>query len=243
MLAATQTNFSPAGDVLDMTTIINEDHSGCHLTPPADQGDGDQFCMPDRISIISNNTNSRVFVCANSSTTSLCPGPPSGSCTPGEFYTQCLEGCPSGGIEEVWQCTADGEWGRPPGYTSQLNPACCGYTCSSSTTYTPGQKTVDIPIDMTVFVPYLKSIWNKSTSDLENKKTGFWGFFTPAVETGVILNQVQYEKHGETPNLDYESLGGNATFVPPTETVAYPDFIAGVKNAGDWVRRSLWPSQ
>lgn len=233
LLASSNPNFSPGGQG-EVLAALDIDHSFCQK-PQADPGLGDKYCMPQKPMVVGPRTD-EIFVCATE--VKNCPAVPSGPCTPGDYWARCVEGCDYGGQEEVFQCNAAGtsyDYAYP-----QLNPSCCGYTCP--VTYIPGSRTIDIPISVVLGVPYLESVWNKSTSYQDNKQSGYWGFFTPSVDTGPLFNQTPYEKHGQTPDPNnYQGSAVGAQFLPPAVGLAYPDFIAGVKNAENWVREVLWP--
>lgn len=253
LIASSQPNFSPQeGQVL--AALDDDTHRAC-LVPPADLGTGQDYCMPKQVTINSTPKdpppngspgNNRIFVCAKK----VCSGGDPGTCTAtGQTSSACVGGSPT---REFFSCSCTLS---PPGCDPLIDPACttsCSWNSTGSSYdagccyLSPDTKPVDIKTSITLKVPYLQSFWNKSTSDLDNKKSGFWGFFAPPVDNGtntsVLLNQAPYEKHGESPGLNYTPLGGtNSNLVPPAAADAYPDFTAGVKNAQNWVRDALWP--
>lgn len=250
LLASTQTDFPATGGQIyssgghetnsQVLAALDEAHGACML-PSGDPGGGQKYCMPNRIFVNSGQMGQsvprtdRLFVCAKKD----CPGGDPGACTTttiGQVSSACVAGEASRGS---YTCSC----------TDPLDSATCSWTKTGSTydagccSLTPGTTTVEIPTAITLKVPYLESIWNKSTSNQDNRKSGFWGFFAPPINnTGVLLNQAPYERHGLTPDLNYIPLyASSAAYLPPVARQAYPDFVSGVRNTTDWVRNTLWP--
>lgn len=261
-LVASSDKSSSSQENGEVLADLSVNHDLLCQVPQAEPGDGDGLCLPKQITVKStpkaipyenSDGNDTVFVCANK----VCPGGSPGACdlngktdsacvaeepTRESFTCSCTPPPPTN-----WWCFCD------PAVYAGCNPTApdCQSTCNWNSTgrsydasccyLTPGTKTVDIPISMTMLMPYLESVWNKSTSYRDNKQSGYEAFFAPAMDTGVILNQSTYEKHGESPNLQFSGSGVNAAFIPPGSPKAFPDFVAGAKNAIGWTLNSLWP--